>query len=100
MSVATVIVLKKIRGDGQQERNHAAVTMVIISVIYFVTSFTGLFTFLISDDDDKTAYFDKGFINILLLCLSSTLNPMVYIFRKHQMRLYIKQKLYKLTCCC
>ena len=101
MSVATIIVLRKQHGNGQQERNHAAVTMVIISVIYFVTSFPGLFTFLISDDDDKTAYFYKGFINILLLCLSSTLDPMVYIFRKHQMRLYIKQKLlYKLSFCC
>ena len=99
-SVATIIVLKKTRGDGQQERNHAAVTMVIISVIYFITSFPGLLTFLVSDDDDKTAYFYKSFINILLLCLSSTLNPMEYIFQKHQMRRYIKQKLYKLTFCC
>ena len=32
MSVATIIVLKKTRGDGQQERNDAAVTMAIISM--------------------------------------------------------------------
>ena len=51
MSVATIIVLKKTRGDGQRERNHAAVTMVIISVIYFITSFPGLFTLLIFGDD-------------------------------------------------
>ena len=46
MSAATIIVLKKTRGDGQQERNHAAVTMVIISVIYFITSFPVLVVFL------------------------------------------------------
>ena len=100
MSAAIIIVLKKKRGDGQQERNHAAVTMVIISVIYVIINFPDLLTFLVSDDDDKTAYFYKGFINILLLCLSSTLNPIVYIFQKHQMRRYIKQKLYKLTFWC
>ena len=98
MSVATIIVLRKQRGDGQQERNHAAVTMVIISVIYFITSFPCLFTFLISGADGTT-HFYKSFIFVLLLCLSSILNPIVYIFRKRQMQRYIKQQLYKLKFC-
>ena len=99
MSVATIIMLKKTRGDGQQERNHAAVTMVIISVIYFITSFPCLFVFLISGDDIKIL---RRFMYSLLLSLSSILNPMVYIFRKRQMQRYIKQQLYtyKLIFCC
>ena len=99
MSAATIIVLRKQRGDGQQERNHAAVTMVIISVIYFITSFPCLFTFLISGADEK-AHFYKGFMFVLLLCFSSILNPLVYIFRKRQMQRFIKEQFHKLLFCC
>ena len=81
MSAATIIVLRKTLGDGQQERNHAAVTMLIISVIYFITSFPVLITLLIPDNSSAERIF-KGCIYVVLLSLSSLLNPLVYIFRK------------------
>ena len=54
MSAATIIVLKKTRGDGRQERNHAVVTMVIISGIKYITriaSIPVLITILILHND-------------------------------------------------
>ena len=62
MSAATIIVLKKTRGDGQQERNRA--------------------------------------MYVLLLSLSSLLNPLVYIFRKRQMRRFIIEQFLKLMSSC
>ena len=99
MSAATIIVLKKTRGDGQQERNHAAVTMVIISVIYFTTSFPVLITLLIPVNGSPDRIF-KACIYVVLLSLSSLLNPIVYIFRKRQMRRFIKEQFHKLMSCC
>ena len=103
LSVVTIVVLKKTRGDGQQERNHAAVTMVIICVIYFIyfaTSFPVLSTFLVPDDGLETQVY-KDVIYITMLSLSCSFNSMVlvYILGKRQMQRYITEELYRLFCC-
>ena len=98
MSAATIILLKKTRSDGQQERNHAAVTMVIISVIYFITSFPILVMFLISKNN-TVDYLDV-YVYTFMFSLSSFLNPLVYIFRKRQMQRFVKEQFHKLLFCC
>ena len=101
MSVAATIMLKKSNtgDDGQEERNHAAVTMVIISVIYFITSFPVLITLLISGDGHQTKLY-KSIIYVVISSLSGLFNPLVYIFRKRLLRRYIKEQFCKLTFCC
>ena len=101
MSAITIIVLKKTRSDtdGQQQRNHAAVTMVIISAIYFIRSFPGLVMFLIPNHAFDTMIY-KIHICVLMISLTSLLNPMVYIFRKRQMQRYIKEQFHKLISLC
>ena len=98
MSVATIIVLRKQHGNSQQERNHAAVTMVIISVIYFITSFPILVMFLISKNN-TVDYLDV-YVYTFMFSLSSLLNPLVYIFRKRQMQRLVKEQFHKLLFCC
>ena len=101
MSAITIIVLKKTRSDtdGQQQRNHAAVTMVIISAIYFIRNFPGLVMFLIPNHGFDTMIY-KIHICVLMISLTSLLNPMVYIFRKRQMQRYIKEQFHKLISWC
>ena len=97
MSVATIIVLKKSKIEGHRDRNYAAVTMVILSVLYFVTSFPMLLTLTIpalKDDDEK-----KNNIYLVMVNLSCLLNPLVYIYRKHQIRTFVKECFQKLKCC-
>ena len=82
MSVATIIVLKKSKIEGHRDRNYAAVTMMILSVLYFVTSFPILLTLTIpalKDDDEKK----DNYIYLVMVNLSCLLNPLVYIYRKH-----------------
>ena len=97
MSVATIILLKKTRGDGQQERNHAAVTMVIVSLIYFITSIPVLITILILHND--YFYLHEIYFYAFMFLLSCFLNPIVYFFRKRQMQHYVKEQFHKLVCC-
>ena len=101
MSAATIIVLKKTRGVGQQERNHAAVTMVIISVIYFITSFPVMVVFLNTRYGTNSNSFSdyEAYFSVFMFSLSCLLNPMVYFFRKHQMQRYVKEQFHKLRFC-
>ena len=98
MSVATIIVLKKSKIEGHRDRNYAAVTMVILSVLYFVTSFPILLTLTIpalKDDHEIKDYH----IYLVMVNLSCLLNPLVYIYRKHQIRTFVKECFQKLKCC-
>ena len=75
MSAAIIIVLKKTRGDGQQERNHAAVTMVMISAIYFITSFPVLITLLILDNNSADRSFSRSNFQRLHICAVGACRP-------------------------
>ena len=61
MCTATIIVLKKSGLEGQKDKNYAAVTMVIISAIYFTTSLPMLILQVITDHynspDDREEVF-------------------------------------------
>ena len=99
ISAAAIIILKKSSIEGHRDRNYAAVTMVIISMVYFVTSFPILLMLVVPSiklDDE----FDSLFIFMSMLSLSCLLNPLVYICRKHQIRGFAKECFQKLKCCC
>ena len=99
MSAATIIILKKSSIEGHQERNYAAVTMVIISIIYFATSFPILLIVTTFSFELQNEY-KSVFVFMAMLSLSCLLNPLVYIYRKRQIRSYAKECLQKLNCRC
>ena len=106
MSAAVIIVLRKPEIEGveyhRQERNYAVVTMVIIliSFIYFATSFPILLVLVVFPGLPLYQQTYAGEIYLMMLSLSSLLNPLVYIFRKQQIQTYIKECLRKLLYCC
>ena len=100
MSTATIIILKKSSAEGHQERNYAGVTMVIISMIYFVTSFPILLAVVIPELFYYEYYNTDFMVYMVMLSLSSLLNPLIYIYRKHQIRSYAKERFLKLKVFC
>ena len=96
MSAATIIILKKSSAEGHQGRNYAGVTMVIISMIYFVTSFPIFLAVVFPKLFYHEIYDTELMVYMVMLSLSSILNPLVYIYRKHQMRSYAKERFLKL----
>ena len=104
MSAAAIIVLRKPEIEGveyhRQERNYAVVTMVIISFIYFITSFPILLVLVVFPGLPLYQQTYAGEIYLMMLSLSSLLNPLVCIFRKQQIQTYIKECLRKLLYCC
>ena len=100
MSIATIIILKKSNAEGHQERNYASVTMVIISMIYFVTSFPILIAIVIPETFYHENYNTDFMVYMVMLSVSSLLNPLVYIYRKHQIRSYAKERFLKLKGFC
>ena len=116
MCTAAIIVLMKSGLEGQKDKNCAAVTMVIISAIYFTTSLPMLILQVITDhynspDDSEEVspteineeivnrQMSAFLIYMITLSISCLFNPLVYIFRKHQLRNYIKSGFIKPSSC-
>ena len=106
MSTAAIIVLKKSGIEGHQDKNYAAVTMVIISVICFTTSLLILAVQVITGTHYSTEITDEVankelnafLVYMMELSISCLFNPLVYIIIKHQLRTYIKSCLERLGC--
>ena len=110
MSTVSIFILKKSGIEGHQDKNYAAVTMVIISVIYFTTSLPILVVQAITVSHYSTEITEEVaskelnafLVYMMALSISCLFNPLVYIFRKRQLRNYIKscfEKLCSCSCC-